>query len=233
MPPDPVSPSPAPTVPELIPSATVLVARDGPDGIQVLAVVRSQGVSFAPGALAFPGGVVDPGDWTLAQGLGQGRAQEGEIEPYRLAAIRELFEETGLLLAEGVELMDGEHLARCREPLLRGELDFAGLLADLGLRPALDSLAHVAHWITPRSFPRRFTTHFFLAPAPPGQEPRHEAGELTAAFWMNPGEAIEWHRSGRHRLMLPTLHSCGRLARFATVAEAMAGMGFEFRPAPD
>lgn len=229
MPPAPVPPSPAPAAPDPVPSATVLVARDGPGGIQVLAVVRGQGVGFAPGALAFPGGVVDPGDWPLALALGQ----EDGLGAYRLAAVRELFEETGLLLAAGGDGLDGEGLALCREALLRGEVDFAGLLADLGVRPALHSLVHVAHWITPRSFPRRFTTHFFLAPAPPGQEPRHEAGELTAAFWMDPGEALHWHHSGRHRLMLPTLHSCGRLARFASVAEAMAGMGFEFRPAPD
>src|SRR5690606_39572127 len=129
MPPESVSPHPASAFPAPIPAATVLVARDGPGGIEVLAAVRGQRVGFAPGALAFPGGVVDPGDWTLALALGQ----EDGLGPYRLAAVRELFEGTGLLLAAGRDGLAGEGLVHCRAALLRGEVGFAGLLAHLGV----------------------------------------------------------------------------------------------------
>ncbi|MCK9563272.1 MAG: NUDIX domain-containing protein [Bacteroidales bacterium] len=209
-----------------IPSATVMMIREGAEGLEVLAVLRGQAVSFARGALAFPGGVLEPGDHHLAQELGA----DDPLAPFRLGAIREVFEETGLLLAHGQHRLTVEMLARIRELLLSGEPDFATLLADHHLQPALDALVHIAHWTTPASYPKRFSTHFFLAPAPPERDASHEQGELDDAFWMRPQHALKWHREGRYMLMLPTLQSCGRLAEFATVAEALAGMEFELHP---
>ena len=203
-----------------------MVIRDGEAGIEVLAVLRGQAVSFARGALVFPGGRLDPGDYQLADVLGG----DDPLMAYRFGAIREVFEETGLLLAHGEEQLTVEMLARMRELLLGGDPDFATLLADHHLQPAVDALVHVAHWITPESYPKRFSTHFFLAPAPPRRDASHEQGELDDAFWMRPEQARQWHREGRHILMQPTLQSCERLACFATVAEALGGMELELHP---
>jgi len=202
-----------------------MMLRDGVKGLEVLAVLRSQAVSFARGALVFPGGAIDPGDYRLAQVLGA-----DPLAPFRLGAIREVFEETGLLLAHGQHKLTAQMLARIRELLLRGEPDFATLLADHQLQPALDRLVHVAHWITPVSYPKRFSTHFFLAPAPFERDASHEEGELEDAFWMQPQQALLWHREGRYKLMEPTLQSCERLSVFATVDEALTGMEFELHP---
>lgn len=212
-----------PEIVEPVPSATVMMIRNGSEGLEVLAVLRGQGVSFARGALAFPGGALDPGDYRLARQL----ATDDALAPFRVGAIREVFEETGLLLAHGQERLTVEMLGRIRELLLSGEPDFATLLAHHQLRPALDSLVHIAYWVTPPSYPKRFSTHFFVAPAPAERNASHESGELDDAFWMQPRQACEWAESGRYRLMLPTLQSCTRLAAFASVEEALGGMEFE------
>ncbi len=211
-----------------IPSATVVIARDGARGIEVLGAVRSRNLSFARGALVFPGGALDPGDALLAARHG---AVADPLAVYRIAAIRELFEETGVLLAEGETALAASVLAGLRSELQAGHRDFAALLADHGLRPALHALAHFAHWITPMTFAKRFSTHFFLAEAPPHQVPRHDGHELVEAFWMAPKDLVAWHREGRYKVMLPTLQSCRRLMVFATVAAARDGLGMEYHPA--
>lgn len=202
-----------------IPSSTVMLLRDGAEGIETLGVVRNERISFA-GALAFPGGSLDAGDYLLAAKLIPG----DPMAPYRVAAIREVFEETGVLLAQGEERLSDRLLATLRAELLAGELGFDRLLMEFDLRPALEALIYFAHWVTPESYPRRFNAHFFLADMPRHRRAAHDGGELVASFWMKPAQVSAWRREGVHIVMPPTEHSCTLLAGFDSVAQARAAL---------
>ena len=177
-------------------------------------VVRNRAIDFAGGALVFPGGRVEPAD----AGLG---------EPFRIAAIREAFEESGILLAH----RDGDILT---EHSLPRDGDFHALLAEHALTPAADALVHFAHWITPEDMPKRFDTHFFLAEAPPDQTGLHDGGEAVESLWINPAQAVAEADTGRHTLVFATRLNLLKLARFGGVAEALAGAGevVTVRPEP-
>lgn len=201
------------------PSSTVMLLRDGEDGIETLGVVRNERISFA-GALAFPGGSLDAGDFILAARL----MPRDPMAPYRVAAIREVFEETGVLLAHGEERLSEPLLATLRARLLAGELTFERLLVEFDLRPSLEELIYFAHWITPERFPRRYSTHFFVADMPAHRSAEHDGDELVSSFWMKPGLVLEWCRNGTHIVMPPTEQSCALLADFDCVAQARAAL---------
>lgn len=202
-----------------IPSSTVMLLRDGAEGIETLGVVRNERISFA-GALAFPGGSLDAGDYVLAARL----IPDDPMAPYRVAAIREVFEETGVLLAQGEERLSDTLLATLRAGLLAGELAFDRLLMEFDLRPTLEELIYFAHWVTPESYPRRFSAHFFVADMPPHRIAVHDGGELVSSFWMRPAEVSVWRREGVHIVMPPTEHSCTLLAGYDSVAQARAAL---------
>jgi 8-oxo-dGTP pyrophosphatase MutT (NUDIX family) len=183
------------------PAATILLLRDGAEGLEVLMVCRNREVDFASGALVFPGGRVDPGDAALGEG-------DDPLEPFRVAAIREAWEESGLLVAR-----PGTKRA--------GEGAFAAHLAGLGLVPDTAALVRYAHWITPASSPKRFDTHFFLAPAPEGQEALHDGREAVEAVWIRPAEALAEAEAGRRTLVFATRLNLMRLAGFGSAAEAL------------
>ncbi len=187
-------------------AATLVLLRDGAAGLEVLMIARHEAMAFAAGAMVFPGGKVHADDAGLAGGRPEGAL--------RVAAIRETFEETGILLADGGAGAAGLG-ARRGEP-------FAGLLAERGLAPAADRLVPFAHWITPVGRPRRFDTHFFAAAAPPDQDPAHDGREAVEARWISPAAAVAASDGGALNLVFATRLNLLRLARFATVAEALA-----------
>ena len=191
-----------PAVPE--PAATVILLRDGPDGLEVLMTERPTAAGFAAGAMVFPGGKVEA----------------GELDP-RLTAIREAYEECGLLLARppGGSPPDGPALTALRA---RHGNDFAAVLAAGGLEPALDLLVPFAHWITPTIRPRRFNAQFFLAPAPPGQEVAADAREVVEAVWIRPRALLDEHEAGRRALVFVTYMNLLRLCRWRHAGEALA-----------
>jgi 8-oxo-dGTP pyrophosphatase MutT (NUDIX family) len=209
------------------PASTVLLLRDGAAGLEVFMVVRHHQIDFASGALVFPGGSVDPGDRAVAEGLpGLGGSDAGAL---RIAAIRETFEECGVLLARprgAAALVDAARLkaveAAHRTALCRGERPFAEILAAEGLVPATDHLVHFAHWITPASRPKRFDTHFFLADAPPDQLAAHDGGESVDSVWIRPAQALADTEAGLRKLVFATRLNLMRLAAFATVGAAFA-----------
>ncbi len=164
-------------------------------------VVRHHQIDFASGALVFPGGRVEASDLVLAGGDAHGA--------FRIAAIRETWEECGVLLA-----------APGAAPAAEG--DFAAMLADRGLRPDMDALAHFAHWITPVAVPKRFDTHFFLAAAPADQDPVHDGGEAVDSVWTPPGVAGAAPQAGTKKIVFPTRMNLNKLARSTSVAEAFA-----------
>jgi 8-oxo-dGTP pyrophosphatase MutT (NUDIX family) len=218
------APSPA------LPSATILLLRDGIRGLEVFMVQRHHQIDFATGAMVFPGGKVDPGDTdpTLAprcDGLG---AAGDEQRALRVAAIRETFEEAGVLLARpdaGDSLVCGTRLAalrrRWRDALNANQADMPQLVAQEGLRLACDLLVPFAHWITPAFMPKRFDTWFFLVPAPEGQLAVHDGGESVDSLWIRPEDAVAEAEAGRRTIIFPTLMNVKKLGRSRSVAEAL------------
>jgi len=217
------------------PAATVVVLRPvvaGP-GVEVLMVRRNRSIAFMGGAYVFPGGRLDAGDAVATPAARAGvdgleavaRCRDltrDDEAAYRVAAIRELLEEAGLLLARrrGV-LVDGAEAARLRA-LAPGGAGFVPLVAAQGLQLALDAVMPFAHWVTPPVEIRRFDTRFLLARLPPGQEASHDEGETTALEWMRPDDAVARAIAGDILLPPPTWTTLRRLARFASVDEAWA-----------
>lgn len=211
------------------PASTILLLRDGPAGLEVFMVVRHHQIDFASGALVFPGGKVDPGDHSDdALALLDG-AIEG-LEAYQIAAIREAFEECGVLLARRVgqeEVIAGSDIAgyeALRLGIQAGNASFTTFLQREGLRLAGDLLVPFAHWITPEMVPRRFDTHFFTALAPTDHLALHDGHESVDSVWITPQAAIEDAEAGRRTVIFPTLRNLEKLgeARDANSALAMA-----------
>ncbi len=223
-------------------AATVLLLRDGilDDGTTALEVYllrRTKGMPFAGGMTAYPGGAVDPRDgdteiawagpspaqWATAFGCDERIARE-----LVCAAVRETFEEAGVLLAgppEGGVVPDvsGDEWEDQRQALLSRELSLAELLAHRGLALRSDLLRPFAHWITPPVEPRRYDTKFFAAALPIGQEARDVSGEADEASWLTPAAALAEMSAGTRPMLPPTIHTLGQLAAFPDVATALAG----------
>jgi 8-oxo-dGTP pyrophosphatase MutT (NUDIX family) len=205
------------------PAATVLLLRDGATGIEVFMQVRHQDMKFAAGALVFPGGRVDPEDHTIAADATLSPATAG-LDPLagslRVAAIRETYEESGVLLAcpRGTSALLSAERLRTIDP--RGR-SFAQLLADEQLVLAVDLLVQFAHWITPIQNPRRFDTHFFAIAAPEDQLAAHDGAESVDSMWITPRDVIAGSEAGRFKLVFATLMNLRRLDRSATVEAAL------------
>lgn len=230
-------------------AASVILARDASDGLEVLLLQRHPNSRFSPGAFAFPGGRVEgadaaPGIEARCRGLDRAEAarQLRDVRPperaigFWVAALREAFEEAGILLAYGQDArpVDGAtldeartHRARCREDSAR----FGQLLVDLDLVLATDGLAYWAHWITPEERPIRYDTRFFVATADRGQVPDPDGHEMVGAQWTGPGEALVRHRARELVLPLPTQRILEALSEHRDVSALLAAArGREIRP---
>jgi len=214
------------------PASTILLLRDGAGGeIEVFMMVRHYEIDFNSGALVFPGGSVDKGDeeiiarpelYSGSEGLGSAALS------FRIAAIRETFEESGILLARpkgSKALIDpkraSEVEALSRADLCESKTSFLTVLADNGLVLALDELVPYAHWITPEGMPKRFDTWFFLAAAPPEQAGAHDGRESTDSIWVSPREALAGGESGRFKLPFPTTRNLIKLGKQPSVRAAL------------
>jgi 8-oxo-dGTP pyrophosphatase MutT (NUDIX family) len=220
---------PEPRPPRL--SATVLLVRDAAPGLEVFMVERHHQIDFATGALVFPGGQVDPADAdaSLAARCAGTDALDDGARVLRVAAIRETFEESGVLLARRrgvVALVDAEALrgieARHRAALHAGERTLAEIATSEDLELACDLLVPFAHWITPVFMPKRFDTWFFLVAAPPDQVALHDGHESVDSVWLTPAEAEAARSEGRRTIIFPTLLNLRKLGRAKTVADAFA-----------
>jgi 8-oxo-dGTP pyrophosphatase MutT (NUDIX family) len=218
-------------------AATVLLLRDGVPGLEVYLQRRTRGMPFAGGMTAYPGGGVDPRDgdvdvawdgpapelWAAAFGCDERTARE-----LVCAAVRETFEEAGVLLAGDehggvVPDVSSEDWEAQRRALLSRELSLAELLAGRGLAVRSDLLRPFAHWITPPAEPRRYDTKFFAAALPVGQEARHVSGEADEVSWLTPAAALAELHAGTRPMLPPTIHTLGQLQAFPDVAAALAG----------
>lgn len=227
------------TTPALLrPAATLVLVRDSPHGMEVLMMQRTYQAAFVPGGYVFPGGALDASDShscfaTHCENFNDGSACrlldiDKDGLAYWVAAIRECFEESGLLLAYGrdgklIEMAaprDADFSA-LRYRVAAGELAFDELCRTQQLTLALDQLFYFGHWITPMGAPRRFDTRFFVAVAPQGQIASHDNNETIAHAWMRPAEVLERHRAGQIDMMFATAKTVEILGRFATTNALM------------
>jgi 8-oxo-dGTP pyrophosphatase MutT (NUDIX family) len=207
------------------PAATVLLVRDQP-AFEVLMVKRHHQIDFASGALVFPGGKIDPGDadpaW--AEHCSGWDAHGEEERRLRIAALREVFEESGVLLArdrEGIPWRAVEAAAALREKISGGVLSFIELVRTLDVRLDLEALVLFARWLTPRMSPKRFDTWFFIATAPEGQFAVCDGHETVDAEWIEPSAGLELARRGERKIIFPTRMNLGLLAESRAVDEAI------------
>lgn len=206
-----------------LPSATVALARDGAHGPEVFLVLRHGRASFGD-SYVFPGGLLETQDyevWDRCDGPDAGGANatldldDGGLAYYS-AAIRELFEEAGVLLARSADgaWSNAAAYARSRSTLQAGEESWPQFLAQHDLRLACDALEYFAYWITPREVPKRFSTRFFIAAMPPGQEASHCGTELTDSCWLTPDAALASSRARNLQLPRPTQATLESIGRF-------------------
>jgi 8-oxo-dGTP pyrophosphatase MutT (NUDIX family) len=217
------------TPPEAKPSATILLVRDGACGLEVFMVQRHHQIDFATGAMVFPGGKVDEADADPALAARCDGAVSDALRPIHVAAIRETFEECGVLLARPAGsrgLVSGAQLAeiekRHRAELNAGARTLREIVEREDLRLANDLLVHFAHWVTPVFMPKRFDTHFYLVAAPPDQLAIHDGGESVDSVWTRPADAEAERAAGRRTIIFPTLMQVRKLGRSGSVAEAIA-----------
>ncbi len=226
-------------------AATVMIVRDlpvaGGSRLEVLMLRRNSRSGWVAGVHLFPGGAVDaedgspqiarycngPEDAEAGRALGVGSGGRR----FFVAAVRESFEEAGILLASAgglpLSFADDEVAHRFTEHRRRlnaGETGIADICAAEGLRLELGSLVYFSHWITPEGSPRRYDTRFFVGVLPEGQEALHDDTEVVASTWIEPAAAIERHLAGEIDLWLPTMKNLEGLGRFATSAELMSSV---------
>jgi 8-oxo-dGTP pyrophosphatase MutT (NUDIX family) len=213
-------------------AATVILLRDAEEGPEIFMVVRHHQIDFASGALVFPGGSLDPDDRRIAE------RPEWRVDvpgadvaamTFRIAAIREAFEECGVLLARRAgadNLLPAGELAAIdkahRQALCAGTISFAAIIEEERLVLATDLLEPFAHWITPVGMPKRFDTHFFLAIAPEDQAALHDGGEAVDSTWITASQALSEAKAGRYTLVFATERNLYKLAPHNSAAELLA-----------
>jgi len=218
-------------------AATVMLVRPASPGLEVYMLRRQASMAFAPGAYVFPGGSVDPRDadeevaWTGPDAAEWGRifaAPPSLARALVCAAVRETFEESGVLLAgespaSVVADTTSEDWEADRRGLLDRSVSLGELLTRRGLVLRADLLRPWSRWITPVVEPRRFDTRFFAAALPPGQRTRDVGGEASEVAWVRPGDALVAGRRGEIRLFPPTMVSLSELAECGDLDTVLSG----------
>jgi 8-oxo-dGTP pyrophosphatase MutT (NUDIX family) len=230
-------------------AATVMLVRDGvdPEGrvdIEVCMLRRNLASEFVAGAYVFPGGSVDPADRggpaeELCDGLSDAEASrilgvDSDGLALWVAALRECFEEAGVLLARPGGADRGPDLLDTTDPAVAERFEAHRLAVNDGtsglldvcraedLVLAVDAVHYVSHWITPELSPRRYDTRFFVTAAPPGQVARHDDGETIATVWLRPGDALDRFGAGEIELLPPTVDALTTLAAHRSTAAVLA-----------
>ncbi len=221
------------------PASTVVLLRNEGQGLEVFLVRRHDAVAFMGGAHVFAGGRVEPSDadarWlTITDGIPLATDLMPDVTidaavAFHVAAVRETFEEAGVLLARDTEgemvslaNWDETELLRQRHAIATDSTRLFELVQSRRWRLAADAIIYFAHWVTPAIEARRFDTQFFLAAVPAGQVPSHDAAETTDGVWLRPGDAITRCRAGTLALPPPTWTTLRWLEPFSDVGSALA-----------
>jgi 8-oxo-dGTP pyrophosphatase MutT (NUDIX family) len=227
-------------------AATVMLVRDAATtdaGIEVFMLRRHQQSVFLGGAYVFPGGAVEEADRQAdAEAVCEGRTDREASEvlgiaggglAFWVAAVRECFEEAGVLLAYEAGSRDvmrldapdvADRFAAHRRAVHQGERRLVDVCQAEGLRLAVDGMHYVSHWVTPEGAPRRYDTRFFVAAAPPEQEATQDERETVARAWLRPEDALDRHAAGSLAMMLPTVESVRLLTGYRRTADLLAAV---------
>ena len=213
-----------------IPAATVISLRDSPTGIEVLMVQRTKKADFAGGALLFPGGKVDDSDYEIIKSACCSLTDEipDNLRAIRIAGVREMFEEAGLLFARalGEDQVINEDRAeqinnKYRTDLLSQKITFHEIITAESLIVASDLLVPFAHWITPITGRKRFDTHFLVAKTPNGHIASHDGSETLDTIWIDPLSAIKEAEEGKRRVVFPTRMNLKKVSESKTAEAAV------------
>ena len=206
-------------------AATVLLLRDAPDGaLEILMTRRSGKASFAPGAYVFPGGGIDALDSASHAAADRRPAQSDLHLTQAIAAIRESFEELGVLLARHA---DGRMADAADIAAIDRHQPFAAQCTAHGLRLAADSVYPLAHWTADRDLPRRFAVPFLVARMPEGQEPVADETEQFEPVWVCPLDALARHEAGQFFMIYPTIRTLQRLGQFSNTQAVLDAVAHE------
>ncbi|MGB1656178.1 MAG: NUDIX hydrolase [Longimicrobiales bacterium] len=226
-------------------AATIVLLRDGAEDMEILLMRRSRKAGFAPGAYVFPGGRVDTSDAlpsvvSLLDDLDPDTARqrlEHNGEPpaiaYYLAALREAFEETGIMVGLREDgsapptAAEDPDVDEIRDALMGDRIGFHEAIERLGCRIAGDAIEYIAHWITPEPEPRRYDTRFFAAKVRAGATAIIDPREMTDALWLSPGDALARLDRGELPMVFPTIKTIEALSRYDSADEALEGYGAE------
>ncbi|MCK9516867.1 MAG: MBL fold metallo-hydrolase [Ottowia sp.] len=200
-------------------SATLLLLRDGSGGLDVLMTRRTRNASFAADMFVFPGGVIDAGDAALLAQATTRDTQDAAQAQAAAAALRETFEELGILLARDAS---GNPVSAAQLAALDRGAPLAAQCQARGLRLAVDALHPLCRWITGHSRPKRYDTLFFVAQMPGGQEPVADDAEQFEPTWVSPAQALAAHEAGRFSMMFPTIRTLEYLQRYPDAAAVLA-----------
>jgi 8-oxo-dGTP pyrophosphatase MutT (NUDIX family) len=216
-------------------ASTIVLVRDGATGLEAYLLRRVSSMAFAAGMHVFPGGRVDPADAAAHTGwhgpaaedwAGILSADAALARGLVCAAVRETFEESGVLLAgpgpDAVADVAGPEWEADRVALIERRESLSGLLRRRGLALRADLMRPWAHWITPEIEPRRYDTRFFVAALPPEQHTRDVGGEADATMWLTPREALARHERDELAMLPPTATTLRELSAYATAAEVLA-----------
>lgn len=229
--------------PRIRDAASVVLIRDAEDGPEAFTMTRASTMAFSAGATVFPGGGADSRDdlpdaaFAEVDLPGWARAfqdDESAVRRLLVTAVRETFEECGVLLArtEDGDSVDPRDFDAARQSLEAHETSLGDVFAAHGLQPDFSLLRPFARWTTPVDQSRRYDTRFFLAALPRGQEAVHTTGEAVATRWMGAARAVELFRAGETDLMPPTWSQFRSLSGWSSVAEALAATGRDGEPVP-
>lgn len=210
------------SVPPALDAATVVLLRDGVEGLEVFLMRRVVGMRFAPGMHVFPGGRVEDRDFGDVPVSGEPdlRGASGDAALARaltVCAARETFEETGVLLTAPSAVADEE----CRADIESGG-DFAALLRGLAAQVDAPALPMWAHWVTPEIESKRFDVRFFVAAVPAGQSVRDVSGEADHVCWIRPADALALHAAGELPMLPPTSATLAELTAFGSADAAVS-----------
>ena len=231
---------PAPTPADPRPAATIVLLRDGEVGLEVLLLRRNRKTGFVPGAWVFPGGRVDRQDRDLVTfwaGLDPATASsrlnlasapdDPQALAYYTAALREAFEETGVLVGATAKPATQdpssvvEATLRAREGLMDGSDSFLDFLRRIGAKLDGGRVEYIAHWVTPVREPRRYDTRFFAARVDPTAQVSIDKREMTAARWLRPDAALALHGKGELPMVFPTIRTIEDLTGFKRADEVL------------